>query len=86
MDRLSAIRPLGWHPTRGAYYAFVRVAGCSDSSTLAEDILERVHVAAVPGSVFGPNGEGYLRLSYGSVARKDLEEACARLARYFDSR
>jgi len=86
MDRLSGLRPLGWHPTRGAYYAFVRVAGCSDSSALAEDILERVHVAAVPGSVFGPNGEGYLRLSYGSVARKDLEEACARLARYFDSR
>lgn len=80
---LAEIPRLHWHPTKGAYYAFVRVEGCTDSAALAWDLLERAHLAVVPGSIFGRNGEGFLRLSYGSVARSDLEEACGRLARYF---
>jgi aspartate/methionine/tyrosine aminotransferase len=82
-QRLSEISRLQWHPTDGAYYAFVRVEDCLDSVALAWDLLERAHVAAVPGSIFGRNGEGFLRLSYGSVERSDLEEACGRLANYF---
>ena len=40
---------------------------------LAMDILDSVHVVTVPGSVFGQHGEGYLRLSYGSVELSDLD-------------
>jgi len=80
---LAEIPRLHWHPTSGAYYAFVRVEGCTDSVALSWDLLERARVAAVPGSIFGQNGEGYVRLSYGSVERSDLEEACVRLDRYF---
>ncbi|MCJ7621733.1 MAG: aminotransferase class I/II-fold pyridoxal phosphate-dependent enzyme, partial [Anaerolineae bacterium] len=80
---LAEIPRLRWHPTSGAYYAFVRVEGCTDSAALAWDLLERAHLAVVPGSIFGRNGEGFLRLSYGSVERSDIEEACERLARYF---
>jgi len=83
-QRLAEIPRLRWHPTKGAYYAFVRVEGCTDSSALAWDLLERAHLAVVPGSIFGQNLEGFLRLSYGSVERSDLEQACGRLARYFD--
>jgi len=83
IQRLAQIPRLTWHPTRGAFYAFARVEGCTDSAALAEQILETVHVVTVPGSVFGRHGEGYLRLSYGSVELADLEEACDRLAQYF---
>ncbi|HJX38594.1 MAG TPA: pyridoxal phosphate-dependent aminotransferase [Anaerolineae bacterium] len=82
-QRLAEIPRLRWHPTSGAYYAFVRVEGCTDSAALAWDLLERAHLAVVPGSYFGRNGEGYLRLSYGSVERSELDEACRRLAKYF---
>jgi len=83
-QRLAEIPRLRWHPTKGAYYAFVRVEGCTDSAALAWDLLDRAHLAVVPGSYFGRNGEGFLPLSYGSVERSDLEQACGRLARYFD--
>jgi aspartate/methionine/tyrosine aminotransferase len=83
IDRLASMQSLRWRPTRGSYFALVRVQGCTDSVALARDLLERAHVAVVPGSVFGKNGEGYLRLSYGSVGLDELDEACKRLAHYF---
>ncbi len=83
IERMAEIPQLMWHPTRGGYFAFVRVEGCSDSSKLAMEILDSVHVVTIPGSVFGQHGEGYLRLSYGSVELSDLDQACRRLARYF---
>jgi aminotransferase len=82
--RLAAIPALHWQPTEGAYFAFVRVAGCRDSLQLTLQVLEQAHVVTIPGSLFGPSGEGYLRLSYGSVEEEELEEACGRLARFFD--
>jgi aspartate/methionine/tyrosine aminotransferase len=83
MDRLAGIPKLTWNPTRGAYFAFVRAEGCTDSAELARDILATVHVVTVPGSVFGRMGEGCLRLSYGSVELDDLAEACSRLSSHF---
>ncbi len=83
MERLADIPQLTWQPSRGGYFAFVRVEGYSDSARLAMDILDSVHVVTVPGSVFGQHGEGYLRLSYGSVELSDLDEACGRLSHYF---
>ena len=83
IERLAEIPQLAWHPTHGAYFAFVRAEGCTDSVELARDILDTVHVVTVPGSVFGRSAEGYLRLSYGSVEPADLDEACSRLSRYF---
>jgi aminotransferase len=82
-ERLADIPRLTWRPTRGAYFAFVRVERCSDSAKLAVDILDSVHVLTIPGSAFGRHGEGYLRLSYGSVELPDLHEACKRMSRYF---
>ena len=49
----------------GAFYAFPasrRLA--STSREAAALLLERAHFAAIPGSVFGPDGEGHLRLGY----------------------
>ncbi|MFX1355205.1 MAG: aminotransferase class I/II-fold pyridoxal phosphate-dependent enzyme, partial [Promethearchaeota archaeon] len=83
IERLAEIPRLTWHPTCGAYFAFVGVEDCSDSAQLAMAILDSVHVVTIPGSAFGRHGEGYLRLSYGSVELPDLDEACRRLSRYF---
>lgn len=83
-NELKTIPRLQWKPTSGAFFSFVHVNECFDSMRLAHDILARAHVVTIPGSVFGTAGEGYLRLSYGSVSRDDLLEALDRLRSYFN--
>lgn len=67
---------------RGAFYLFanVRERLGSDSWKAMETLLERTRIASVPGSVFGPEGEGYLRMSF-STSIAVLEAAAAALSR-----
>jgi len=64
----------------GAFYAFpdVRERLGDDSWKAMETLLERTSIASVPGLVFGPEGEGHLRMSY-SLAEDVLEEAVGAL-------
>lgn len=80
---LRSIPRLRWSPAPGGFFAFVRVDGCTDSASLAGDLLERAGVVTIPGSTFGRCGEGYLRLSYSAVSRAELVDAAARLREYF---
>jgi aminotransferase len=86
VEEMVNIPSLSWQATRGSFFAFVKVKGCTDSAQMAMDILENAHVATIPGSLFGMGGEGYLRLSYGSVEPAELKAACHRLARFFRSK
>jgi aspartate aminotransferase len=50
---------------QGAFYAFPNVTGTGlTASELADRLLYKAGVAALPGTAFGPWGEGFLRLSY----------------------
>lgn len=49
--------------TEGAFYTMVDVSAHGDSMSVAERLLGR-RVITVPGSAFGPEGEGYLRVSF----------------------
>ena len=53
---------------RGAYYVFadIRSTGLS-SAECARVFLERAGVRTLPGHLFGPGGEGYLRFSLASA-------------------
>lgn len=66
----------------GAFYAFpkVDVTGLSDDE-FAERLLHEKHVAVVPGSAFGPGGEGFVRCSY-ATAFDQIEEALDRIDRF----
>lgn len=77
---LNAIPGVSCATPGGAFYAFPNVKrfGLPDS-VVADHILERARVAVVPGSAFGPAGEGYLRLSYAS-SYGSLQEALPRIA------
>jgi aspartate/methionine/tyrosine aminotransferase len=79
IEGVRSIERLHWTPTSGGFFAFVRVDGCDDSAAMATAILERAHVVTVPGAIFGRTGEGYLRVSYGSVGSDDLIEALNRV-------
>jgi aminotransferase len=75
---------LHWTPNDAGFFGFVRVDGCSDSTALAESVLEKAHVVTIPGAAFGESGEGHLRLSYGAVPVADVAEAMRRLSAYFE--
>jgi aspartate aminotransferase len=49
----------------GAFYAFPSVTRLSSDSRKASTLLlEKAHVATIPGAVFGSHGEGHVRFSY----------------------
>lgn len=64
---------------RGAYYAFadIRATGFT-SATCARIFLERAGVRALPGHLFGPGGEGYLRFALAQPAPA-IDQAVSRL-------
>jgi aspartate/methionine/tyrosine aminotransferase len=63
----------------GAFYTFPNVTALGKSSDeLAGFILDQAGVAVLPGTAFGVNGEGYLRLSYAN-SMENIEKALERL-------
>jgi aminotransferase len=69
------------HVPQGAFYAFpsIRSTGLS-SEEFAERLLMEEHVAVVPGTAFGPAGQGHVRCSY-ATSTPALEEALRRMGR-----
>ncbi len=64
---------------RGAFYAFPSIQKWGLSSEeFSERLLREQKVAVVPGNVFGPSGEGFLRCSY-ATSREELIEALDRM-------
>jgi aspartate aminotransferase len=67
---------------RGAFYAFPNVSALKiPVGELADRILNEAGVALLPGTAFGPFGEGYLRLSYCN-SLEAIEGALDRLNEY----
>jgi aspartate aminotransferase len=65
---------------RGAFYAFPNVQAFGQSSgEVADYLLEEAGVAVLPGTAFGRNGEGYLRLSYAN-STENIEKALQQIA------
>ncbi|MBN2684851.1 MAG: aminotransferase class I/II-fold pyridoxal phosphate-dependent enzyme [Pontiellaceae bacterium] len=66
----------------GAFYAFVDISQFGMSSKeFALKLLDEQNVACVPGTAFGPCGEGFIRCSY-ATAMDDIKEAMVRIARF----
>ncbi|MEM4700056.1 MAG: pyridoxal phosphate-dependent aminotransferase [Candidatus Nezhaarchaeales archaeon] len=81
VDRLNSIPGLSCLRPRGAFYLFLNIKKLGMSSEEAAlRLLERAGVVTVPGSAFGPHGEGYLRISYARPIEQ-LSEACDRIER-----
>jgi arginine:pyruvate transaminase len=68
--------------TEGGMYALLDVRSSGFSSmAVADQLCEHAHVAMLPGDAFGPNLQGYLRLSLVAPEAR-LAEACQRVRRY----
>jgi aspartate aminotransferase len=67
----------------GAFYAFPNVEQIHKvSRTAAQILLEKAHIATIPGSVFGAQGEGHLRFGY-AVTPKEIEDCVDALRNFF---
>lgn len=67
---------------KGAFYAFPSIKSTGMTSReFAEGLLKAESVAVVPGSAFGPGGEGYVRACY-ATAEDQIIEALQRIKRF----
>ena len=69
---------------RGAFYAFPSIKSTGmTSDDFSETLLREEKVVVVPGTAFGPSGEGYIRCCY-ATAMSEIEEALSRIKRFLD--
>jgi aminotransferase len=86
VDGLNRINGFSCVLPRGAFYVFPNITGFGMSSDeTAEYILEKTHVVTSPGSAFGPDGEGFLRICYASRYEK-IQEALERMEKAFGTK
>jgi aspartate/methionine/tyrosine aminotransferase len=78
-EGLNGIEGISCLMPESTFYAFPNVTRLGLSSwDLARYLVKEHRVALVPGSIFGENGEGYLRLSF-AASTEALEEGVARI-------
>jgi aspartate aminotransferase len=83
---LNAMPGVRCQVPQGAFYVFPNVEGTGlDERQLAEDLLQGAGVALLPGSAFGPAGEGFLRLAY-TQSESDLRLGLERMGNYLADR
>jgi aspartate/methionine/tyrosine aminotransferase len=82
VDGLNSIPGVKCESPRGAFYAFADVSSFGlSSSEFASKALQECAVALLPGSDFGENGEGFVRLSF-AASESRLGEAIYRLKQF----
>ena len=78
---VSGLRSIGidCFMPRGAFYVFPDISGFGmTSEQFCAELLQKKHVAIVPGSAFGECGEGFARISY-AYSIRHLEKALKRI-------
>jgi aminotransferase len=71
---------------RGAFYLFPSIKSTGKSShDFAFGLLKAHQVAVVPGTAFGPSGEGHIRCSY-ATGMDQLQIAVERIARFIGTK
>ncbi|MFW5441963.1 pyridoxal phosphate-dependent aminotransferase [Aerococcus urinaeequi] len=84
VDRMTAMGFDIPHPA-GAFYVFPRIPAKygDDDQAFALDLAEKAKVGVIPGSAFGPGGQGYFRFSY-AAAYEDIAVAMNRMAAFME--
>ena len=67
----------------GAFYAFPRVRGMTDSMAFAQGLLAEEDVGVAPGYTFGPGNDDHFRICF-AQSHERLEEGLGRIVRYVE--
>lgn len=86
-EALSKMRGVRCNQPQGAFYVFPDISAylnreLPDSIAFCKLLLEKCHVATVPGSAFGV--EGHLRISY-ATSMQNLREGCHRIQQFLET-
>ncbi len=81
-EGLSGIPALESQKVEGAFYGFPKLKVSLGSREVAKRLLDERNVAVLPGVIFGPSGEGHLRISFGSPP-ETISEGTRRLKDFF---
>ncbi len=65
----------------GAFYAFIKVAGLSNAREAAFRLIDEAGVGTAPGTAFGDNGEGFVRICF-ARSEDSLREAMNRISAF----
>jgi aspartate/methionine/tyrosine aminotransferase len=84
VDVLSRIPAVTLYEPDGAFYAFFRIDGLTDSTEFTARLLRESGVALTPGAAFGDAGEGSVRLCF-AAREETVTEALARFTRFMDA-
>ena len=82
VEGLSAIPGIRIAAPEGSFYLFLSVEGETDAKALAIRILRQAKVGLAPGTAFGPDGQGHLRLCF-AVDVALAQEATQRVQAFF---
>ena len=75
VEELNKVKNISCINPGGAFYVFPRISKDNlTSQQISDELLEKKYLATVPGSSFGSEGEGFLRISYASKI-KNLKRA-----------
>lgn len=82
VERMSAMGIDIPHPA-GAFYVFPRIPAKygDDDQAFVLDLARKAKVGVIPGSAFGPGGQGYFRFSY-AASDEDIAVAMDRMAAF----
>jgi aspartate/methionine/tyrosine aminotransferase len=84
-EALSSLPGVTLPEPQGAFYAFPRIDGLTDSTMFTSELLRTTGVALAPGVAFGESGEGYVRMCF-AASEATVTEALARVRRFVTAR
>ena len=77
---VDGLNSLGWkvEKPKATFYVWIPVPPGYTSNELTKTLLEKANIVTTPGVGFGPNGEGYIRMTL-TVSEERLKEAVNRI-------
>lgn len=85
-EKAAALRQAFTHPglsykllSVGAFFAYIQHPFSDDAKTVAKRLAQKHDLLALPGSMFGPSQEQYLRLAFANVEAGVMPDVVARL-------
>jgi len=84
VNGLNSISGFNCLSPKGAFYVFPNIKNTKmTSEKCANYLLNKAGVAVLPGTAFGPGGEGYLRFSYANSI-ENIDESIERIKKLFE--
>ncbi len=85
VQELNKIKGVSCVKPEGAFYIFANIKDTGrNSEQFYDELLTKAKVVVIPGSAFGSQGEGYIRIAY-TLPIDKLQEAINRIKMVFDT-